>query len=506
MEQEKKEQKNKDLRRSLLVFGILMLVIIGTMFSFRRLMPDYLMEQGKKYLEVKNYAKALEMFDLAENSMPNSNEPYYYQVLALTKLPITYDNLERLYDITQMDNCEKASNAARQVLNNLREQLIKTAGPNYIDNVLYDNVLIRFNNKEPITYAIVTDDSIPSNYLEAVNNAILEWEKASNGQILFKQIEDSNKAKIVISFHSATIAIYDIMKELRVRSGVSAPVFDGKKLKYVDIRLRKIDGGGQPATKDQIYVSARHQIGHALGLWGHSGNNNDVMSYDQEFFDNKNINVNISMRDMNTLAFVYKMYPDIIDKPISADEKRTLFFNDFITMYPGENYDKEISTILNAIKDDEKKIIDWVDIAINCGYKKLYERSNFILEKLIPMLTFDKDNRQVVYYNMAANYYALCMYQEADKYLTFASALKSDKDTEILRAFIDFKLQKYDIAQRELTKLNAQYPDNIDVAINLAKLFRTEGNTRDEKFVIDELIRNNPNAARDRRVENYKKL
>ena len=73
-----KEQKNKNLRTSLIIFGVILFLILGFMFYMKNLLPAHLMNQGKKYLEMggeQNYIKALKMFDMAADANTADEAP-----------------------------------------------------------------------------------------------------------------------------------------------------------------------------------------------------------------------------------------------------------------------------------------------------------------------------------------------------------------------------------------------------------------------------------------------
>ena len=54
-------------------------------------------------------------------------------------------------------------------------------------------------------------------------------------------------------------------------------------------------------TGVSLLATMRHELGHALGIWGHSPNENDALYYSQ--VSNP---VGISARDINTLKEIYQ--------------------------------------------------------------------------------------------------------------------------------------------------------------------------------------------------------
>ncbi len=501
MDSEKnKNEKKSSMKISLIVLGIVLFLILGIYFYIQNLMPNHMLNQGKKYLEVGQYDKALRMFNLAADAKPYDSEPVYFQALALSKLPPTYENQKLLYEISQLEDVEEASLLAEKILSEMRRQLEQQIGPNYADNILFDNVLIRWNNSKPITYTISGDSSVPAEYYSAIKEAFGNWQAAANGQIIFKETPGIKDTNIVVKI------VDDISsngkKDLMV-SGKTEPVFENDKLGKMEVYIEKTDKKGNFYEPDKIQALALHEIGHALGLGGHSSDSNDVMYYTGDYIDNDTYNKDITSRDLNTLNLLYKMIPDVIDVPIAASEYNNLFYHEILTSYPGENFEIEIQRLLSELKNDRKNIIIWVDLAINYAYKKQYARSNHILHNILPLVQTDLQNQHVILYNLAANFYYMKDYDSAARYLALSENIKSDMDTQILGAFIDVRKGRIDLAEKKLNILIEKYPENIDIALKLAEVYGIKKNKDLERKVIADLIKRNPNAARDRRVLKY---
>ena len=163
-----KKQPKKSMKTTLIIFGVLLFLIAGIFMYVKNFMPEVILQRGVKAMEVGNYQKALGLFDTAANLLPLDERPVNYQVEALSKLPPAYENQKALYEISQYDDFDAATERAEQVLNKIRQQLNNEIGSNYTDNILYDEQLVRWNNSEPITYSVSYDGSIPEDYVNAV--------------------------------------------------------------------------------------------------------------------------------------------------------------------------------------------------------------------------------------------------------------------------------------------------------------------------------------------------
>ena len=94
-------------------------------------------------------------------------------------------------------------------------------------------------------------------------------------------------------------------------------------------------------------------------------------------------------------------------------------------------------------------------------------------------------------------------YQTAERYLNQAIRLQDDLDTQILESFIDLRLGRKLVAQGKLESLNKTYPGHIEIALKLAEVYNMKREAEKAKTVINKLVKSNPKALKDRRVQKY---
>ena len=490
--QEDKKKKTKDLKISLVVFAIITIVTVSLLFYLNKLMPEYVMIQGKKYLEIGHYEKAIQLFDIASDSMQYSCEPIYYKAIAYSKMPQSYENQKNLYEYSKSLDCDNVSEEVTKILNNMRSYYFKTSNETFIDNVLFKDKLVRWNNNDFITYYININDTIPKEYIETIRRAFFNWQIAANGELKFKEISIQKKAQITINF------VDKINYENHI--GHTTPIFNKNKLSQMKIDIQKQNDKKENHSNNVMLSIAQHEIGHALGLWGHSANKEDVMFYNGDSASEE-AKV-ISPRDANTLVTIYKMIPDIIDKPLTEDQKAYLYFHKIFTTYPNKNFEQDINIALSKLKKDTSKLSQWIKLVEDFQKARQYERANLILLKILPNITI-RDQRYIILYNIANNFYKLKRYEDAEKYIRLALSINKEKKAQLLESILNLKLGNIESAYTTLSVLAYDYPNDIEIALNLAKIYNMNGDKTKEKRVLKTLVKNNPTALNDARFLKY---
>ncbi|MDJ0689518.1 MAG: peptidase [Xenococcaceae cyanobacterium MO_188.B32] len=137
-------------------------------------------------------------------------------------------------------------------------------------------------------------------WLEAVKKAIAEW----NIYLPLQEIENPELADIIITrstperkvkYNPAT-RLYDIPRAITAQTSYQFYWQDHKILSHrMTIKV------SPNLSQQAILAATRHELGHALGIWGHSPHQNDALYFSQvrDFPP-------ISARDINTLKKIYQ--------------------------------------------------------------------------------------------------------------------------------------------------------------------------------------------------------
>lgn len=136
-------------------------------------------------------------------------------------------------------------------------------------------------------------------WVKAVMTAIREWD----AYLPLQRISNRAQADIIIArsrppLNTTRDPKTGKLEFSRARSARTRYEFDINNSRLIHRMIIEI-------SPDQASIhtlpAARHEIGHALGIWGHSSNPNDAL-----YFSQVRDSPNISARDVNTLKKVYQ--------------------------------------------------------------------------------------------------------------------------------------------------------------------------------------------------------
>lgn len=130
-----------------------------------------------------------------------------------------------------------------------------------------------------------------------LKSAFQQWDDATHKLVNFSYVNSQDQADIVIKF----VENYDTNALGLTRyKDYSTSVKKYLKKAEVEVALKN-PGGGSFDDKQLLSVSL-HEIGHALGIRGHSKNKTDIMYFSDESYRHGQI----SKRDVNTLKKIYR--------------------------------------------------------------------------------------------------------------------------------------------------------------------------------------------------------
>ncbi|MBE9028809.1 matrixin family metalloprotease [filamentous cyanobacterium LEGE 11480] len=195
----------------------------------------------------------------------------------------------------------------------LPPSLAKVApGANYGDQLRQTPVGSLRWSQFPITVAIdLADSRAPREaiWLKAVRQAISEW----HAYLPLVETDNLERANIIVRRSTVPIRRDQNGKLLRIRAAETRFDFFVDPDQYLRHRMTIYLSPNQ--ADGVLITTARHEMGHALGIWGHSDRPTDVM-----YFSQVAQTVGITPRDIRTLRQVYQQSTRLGGKLITAEK------------------------------------------------------------------------------------------------------------------------------------------------------------------------------------------
>lgn len=423
-------------RRTLIGLIILLVLII-----IRLTVPNYCYQKGMEALNKKDYKKASKyLYEAHIFDLTNLNYKYYY-VKALTHNINNYSAQKKLYMIAKSNNNDSATNLAKYTLNNYRNNILKAYGDTYIEQVPSGIKVIRWNEKLfPLKVYITTETKIPRYYLDEIKKALSLWANAT-GFIRFKLTKDIQDANITITIKPLP---KDICNEnnCKYTVGITSTNVSGDTLEKMDIIIYDKNPYNDYHPHIVIFNTVMHEIGHALGIMGHSYNSEDLMYPTQKSENNvfaqfRTSSHSITTRDINTLKLLYKLKPNITNAPIASDD---LIYPPIVFGNSKKMISNKLKEAINYNKENPELSLGYINLA------KIYMdidqlgKADSALKRAVNTAK-SPDEKFIAYYNSAILNYKREKYYEAIKFINMAKLIKTNSDLAELEFNVKNKLQ-----------------------------------------------------------------
>ncbi len=159
-----------------------------------------------------------------------------------------------------------------------------------------------------VTVYIASADYIPGwNPVDTqiVKDAFAEWQHAMDNRLMFIFVTDTAQADVVVNWWTQTQPNVsgDACGQNRIATW-------GKFISSNDIFISVLQEDGNPWPPTALYTTALHEIGHMMGIQGHSDSAQDVM------WPSGSQNVKqLSTRDIATMQRIYATHADFTNPP-----------------------------------------------------------------------------------------------------------------------------------------------------------------------------------------------
>lgn len=158
------------------------------------------------------------------------------------------------------------------------------------------------------------DPRDPARYVASVERALATWEREMEGLVRFRRVDDPRAARIVVSLRGEKAPVVgDEQKVLGSTRLGNACVVEGwdpdaERLRVhfeLDPLMIYIADEFGLLSEDQVEWIALHELGHALGMRGHSPIPADLMY--EELRDRMLVREGLSIEDVNSFVSLYSL-------------------------------------------------------------------------------------------------------------------------------------------------------------------------------------------------------
>lgn len=487
---------------------ILIIITAIVLYTVNNIIPFALTKLGKVAFYKNHCVKAFLLFK-ASSFINNKNpDTRYYYALTLIKLKPTLDVQQELFKISELNLPDSADLIAGKQVEKWRSQIFFNVGKNYIEQVPSDGKIIRWDaTKFPLKVCIKSADgaNFPKYYEQNIQKAFLQWQTSTGNFIRFTYVTEPFNSQILVTIEPSSAKTCS-GGDSKYVVAYTTPQLNGDLLEKMNIIFYDKDNLGQPFSEREVYNTALHEIGHTLGIMGHSYNKDDLMymesSTDENFDKYRSDFQLINSTDLNTLGLLYKLIPNITNTPLSEYDTSRQFFAPIVIGTKSEITSRKMLEAENYIQSAPNLPNGYIDLSSAYTEQKKYSEALDALNKALTLCS-NNNEKYIVFYNMAVVYMNVQTWDEALKYAQMAKDLQPDSDINGIMAAIYYNKGNKAVAKQIYIESLKLHPENTIDAINLARIYLQELNPVGAGKTLNRLIKANPSAAADPRIQAF---
>lgn len=423
-------QQTNNIHKIITVFICTFAIIFGLTV---KILPSYYYKKGLNFYNNKDYVKAYTYLKKAYNSDSTNKDYRYYYVKNLCNLTPTISIQKEVFEIASGSELDSAQLAAENQISEWRQKIFNMIGDNYIEQTPFDRGILRWDkNKFPLKVAIEyeTKSNFPDYYKTEILTAISQWQ-SSSGFITFSVINNKKDADIIIKI--ADPPQNDCKeKGCKYVVGFTIPEIKGDLLKKSIITLYSKDPYGNFYSDKEMYNTILHELGHALGIMGHSYSTDDLMYMATDNSNNfytpyRSSFQYLSSKDINTVKLLYLLLPQITNTPKKDFNTKGLIYAPVILGTSAEISSRKIEEAKNYIKNAPDLANGYIDLGI--AYAELNKAGEAVkaMKKAYTLAKTDTE-KYMVCYNLSAIYINSKHFEEALKYAKEAQSISNTEE------------------------------------------------------------------------------
>jgi len=316
-----------------------------------------------------------------------------------------------------------------------------------------------------------------NSYKKVVEAAFTTYNNSFNGLISFSFVENPDNSQIKVTFPSRI----ESSESDQFIAGLTNNFSSGKYIQSSTIQLLT-EKNGVNLSSTSVYNTALHEIGHALGINGHSQNRDDIMFAQTQ----SGRTASLTSRDLATLKIMYSNNEALINQNSASAGSEKL---------------KEAIRYTQQVPN---KTAGWINLGnVYYDLKMLPEA----LEAYKKALQIDPSDANI-YASMGTCYYSSKKYETASEFFGYAIERTSEpveiENYEYMRALSTLSAKKYDDAYVQYSSLVNKYPNKKEYLINYLYLC-TYLNKPEGKDKLQAFLQANPDAGSDTNIQQYKR-
>lgn len=385
--------KNKLLWISLIILVFLL-----------KLTPIFSYGIAQKYIKKNDYQKAYPFIKTAYSFNKKNQDYRYYYVLSMTNLSPSLDIQKELFLMSKDTLKDSAQNLAEIKISKWRQNLLYNIGDNYIEQAPFEKGVLRWD-KFPLKIVIInkSNENLPSYYKTEILRAFAQWQ-TSTGFVKFVTTNKKSDAQISVTIMQLP---QNVCKgnQCKYVIGHTTPDYSGKILKKMNIVLYSKDPLGNFFSDKELYNTILHEIGHALGIMGHSYNSGDLMymaADNNKFYSQYRSSFQyLSSKDINTIKLLYKLTPNITNS--NKINTKGLIYAPIVLGTSKEISMRKLKEAKNYVKNAPKLPGGYIDLGIAYSELNKYSQAIKAMQKAYELSSTDNE-KYMSAYNLAIIY------------------------------------------------------------------------------------------------------